>query len=227
MSEVYGMQELQVNALFDLSNTIAAPLLVGVTYPWEALPQLADFIRQTGATLPSERYEKRGEDVWVAKSATVAENASITGPCIICEEAEVRHCAFIRGSVIVGAGAVVGNSTELKNCILFDEVEVPHFNYVGDSILGYKAHMGGGAMTSNIKSDKTPVSVVCNGERIQTGYRKLGAILGDLVEVGAGSVLNPGTVIAPRTNVYPLSMVCGFVPADSIYKTGGVIVKKQ
>ena len=221
------MQELKTKALFDLSHTMAAPLLVGVTYPWEVLPQLADFIRQTGAKLPPERYEKRGEDVWVAKSATVAENASITGPCIICEEAEVPHCAFIRGSVIVGAGAVVGNSTELKNCILFDEVEVPHFNYVGDSILGYKAHMGGGAMTSNIKSDKTPVSVVCNGERIQTGYRKLGAILGDLVEVGAGSVLNPGTVIGPRTSIYPLSSVRGFVPADCIYKTGGCVVKRR
>jgi len=223
-----GMNKLKSTSLYaDFSRTIAAPLLEQFTYPWEILDSLADFIRELGETLPADEYEKLGDGIYAAKSAKIAPTAYIGSPCIICADAEVRHCAFIRGSAIVGRGAVVGNSTELKNCVLFDGVQVPHFNYVGDSVLGYKSHTGAGAVTSNVKSDKTPVTVTVGGEKIETGRKKFGAMLGDFVEVGCGSVLNPGTVIGKNTNIYPLSSVRGYVPEDSIYKSGGVIVKKR
>ena len=221
------MKELEVKSLYTLTETLAAPLLSKVTYPWEALPEIGAFILELGASLSEEEYEKQGENIWIARSAKVAPTASITGPAIIGKDAEVRHCAFIRGSALVGAGCVVGNSVELKNVILFDSVQVPHYNYVGDSILGYKSHMGAGSITSNVKSDKTPVSVKNGAEKIETGRKKFGAILGDFVEVGCNSVLNPGTVVGPHTNIYPLSCVRGAVPGDSIYKTGGVIVQKE
>ena len=221
-------EELKISALYgSLEHSVAAPLLARFVYPWEVLDHIAEFIRTLGSTLPQDQYERVGEDVWIAKSATVAPSASINGPCIICDGAEIRHCAFIRGSAIVGAGAVVGNSTELKNCILFDGVQVPHYNYVGDSILGYRSHRGAGASTSNVKSDKTPVAVQCDGERVETGRKKFGAMLGDFVEVGCNSVLNPGTVIGSHSNVYPLSCVRGYVPSNSIYKARGNIVSKK
>ena len=216
-----------VKNLYDLSHTAAKPLLESVNYPWEALPKIADFIRKLGASLSPEEYELRGEDVWVAKSAKVFDSAYLHGPCIIGPETEVRHCAFVRGSALVGAGCVVGNSTELKNVIIFDSVEVPHYNYVGDSVLGYKSHMGAGSITSNIKSDRTNVTIDTGSERIVTGLRKIGAMLGDHVEVGCNSVLNPGSVIGRGTNVYPLSMVRGFIPANSIYKRQGEVVEKR
>lgn len=208
-------------------HSVAAPLLARFTYPWEVLPEITEFIRSLGKTLSEQEYDRVGEDVWIAKTAKVAASASIHGPCIICADAEVRHCAFIRGSAIVGAGAVVGNSTELKNCILFDGVQVPHYNYVGDSILGYKAHMGAGSITSNVKSDKTPVEIRYGTERIETGRKKVGAMLGDFVEVGCNSVLNPGTVVGPHSNIYPLSPVRGYVPENSIYKSREQIVTKH
>ncbi|MCI8360577.1 MAG: UDP-N-acetylglucosamine pyrophosphorylase [Clostridiales bacterium] len=222
-----SFEALTVSALYDLTRTRAAGIFDGLTYPWEALDCLADFIRELGKTLPADRFRQTGEAVWIAKSAKVFDSAYIAGPCIIDEEAEVRHCAFIRGGVLIGRGAVVGNSTELKNCLLFDGVQTPHYNYVGDSILGYKSHMGAGSITSNVKSDKTPVSVRAGGKRLDTGRKKLGAMLGDFVEVGCGSVLNPGTVIGSHSNVYPLSGVRGFIPAGSIYKNQGEIVEKQ
>ena len=208
-------------------HSIAYPLLSRYTYPWEALDGLSDFIRELGRTLPDSEYLKLDGDIYISRSASVAKSAYIGGPCIICESAEIRHCAFIRGSAIVGAGAVVGNSVELKNCILFDGVQVPHFNYVGDSVLGYKSHMGAGAVTSNVKSDKTPVSVNIDGERLESGRKKFGAMLGDFVEVGCNSVLNPGTVIGSHSNVYPLSSVRGYVPKNSIYKAKDNIIEKQ
>lgn len=208
-------------------HSVAAPLLARFTYPWEVLPEITEFIRSLGKTLSEQEYDRVDEDVWIAKTAKVAASASIHGPCIICADAEVRHCAFIRGSAIVGAGAVVGNSTELKNCILFDGVQVPHYNYVGDSILGYKAHMGAGSITSNVKSDKTPVEIRYGTERIETGRKKVGAMLGDFVEVGCNSVLNPGTVVGPHSNIYPLSPVRGYVPENSIYKSREQIVTKH
>ena len=208
-------------------HSVAAPLLARFTYPWEVLPEITEFIRSLGKTLSEQEYDRVGEDVWIAKTAKVAASASIHGPCIICADAEVRHCAFIRGSAIVGAGAVVGNSTELKNCILFDGVQVPHYNYVGDSILGYKAHMGAGSITSNVKSDKTPVEIRYGTERIETGRKKVGAMLGDFVEVGCNSVLNPGTVVGPHSNIYPLSPVRGYLPENSIYKSREQIVTKH
>ena len=221
-------EELTVAALYRYpEHSIAYPFLASFAYPWEALASISSFITEIGATLSPELYDRVGEDVWIAKSARVAKTASVSGPCIICPEAEVRHCAFIRGSAIVGAGAVVGNSTELKNCILFDGVQVPHYNYVGDSILGYKSHMGAGAITSNVKSDKTPVVVRGDGLAIETGRKKFGAMLGDFVEVGCNSVLNPGTVIGSHSNVYPLSSVRGCIPANSIYKSSDRIVRKQ
>jgi NDP-sugar pyrophosphorylase family protein len=216
-----------INELFDLNETIAADIFTGKTYPWEVLPEIGDFIVKLGNTLSGDRYEDRGGNVWVAKSATVAPTALLTGPCIIGENAEVRHCAFIRGNALVGEGAVVGNSTELKNVILFNKVQVPHYNYVGDSILGFKAHMGAGSITSNVKSDKKPVVIKGNGESVETGRKKVGAFLGDNVEVGCGSVLNPGTVIGRGSNVYPLSSVRGVVPAESIYKKKGEVVAKE
>lgn len=219
-------EKLMTKNLFDLSHTAAAPLLESTIYPWEALPKIKDFILALGASLPEEEYEKRGEDIWIAKSAKVFDSAYLHGPLIIGPDTEVRHCAFLRGSALVGAGCVVGNSTELKNVIIFDNVQVPHYNYVGDSILGYRSHMGAGSITSNVKSDKTLVTVGADREKLQTGLKKFGAMLGDFVEVGCNSVLNPGTVVGRNTNIYPLSMVRGFVPAGSIYKRLGEIAVK-
>ncbi|MCH5297947.1 MAG: UDP-N-acetylglucosamine pyrophosphorylase [Ruminococcus sp.] len=219
-------EKMLVKNLYDLDKTIAKPLLESVEYPWEALPKISDFIIELGKTLDPNVFEKRGENIWVAKSATVFESAHLGGPLIICEDAEIRHCAFIRGSAIVGRGAVVGNSTELKNSILFDGVQVPHYNYVGDSILGYKSHTGAGTITSNLKSDKTLVTVMCDGESVETGVKKFGAMIGDNVEVGCNSVLNPGSVIGRNTNIYPLSFVRGYVSENSIYKRLGEIADK-
>ena len=213
--------------MYGLEHTIAAKLFDGAQYPWELLPKISSFIVELGNSLPEEIFEKRGENIWIARSAKVAPTASITGPCIIDENAEIRHCAFIRGNAIVGKGAVVGNSTELKNVVLFDKVQVPHYNYVGDSILGYKAHMGAGSITSNVKSDKTLVVVRDGREEIATGLKKFGAMLGDCVEVGCGSVLNPGTVIGPESQIYPLSSVRGVVPERSIYKKQGEVVGRR
>ena len=224
----YEYEELKIESLYGHpEHSIAWSYLSQFVYPWEALSGLTEYIRTLGNTLSAEEFERRGEDVWVARTASVAPTAYIGGPCIICEGAEIRHCAFIRGSAIVGAGAVVGNSTELKNCILFDGVQVPHYNYVGDSVLGYKSHMGAGAVTSNVKSDKTPVTVDLGGTRAETGRKKFGAMLGDFVEVGCNSVLNPGTVVGKCSNIYPLSSVRGYVPADSIHKSRGNVVKKR
>ncbi len=220
------MEQCKIENLYDLNETIAAKLFEGATYPWEVLAKISDFIVELGNTLDPEKFEKRGENVWVAKSAKVAPTAFLNGPVIIDEDAEVRHCAFVRGNAIVGKGSVVGNSTELKNVVIFNSVQVPHYNYVGDSILGYKSHMGAGSITSNVKSDKTLVVVKDGKEEIATGLKKFGAMLGDHVEVGCNSVLNPGTVIGRNTNVYPLSMVRGVVPADSIYKNRNEVVTK-
>lgn len=220
------MKAMTVQELYTLDETIAKPLFDGVTYPWEVLPKISAFILELGATLPGEDYEKRGEDIWIAKTAKVAPTAFINGPAIIGKGAEVRHCAFIRGNAIVGEGAVVGNSTELKNVVLFNKVQVPHYNYVGDSILGYRSHMGAGSITSNVKSDKKLVVVKSPDGNIETGMKKFGAMLGDEVEVGCGSVLNPGTVVGAHTNIYPLSSVRGFVPGKSIYKKQGEVVDK-
>lgn len=196
-------------------------------YPWEVLGKIHDFIIELGNTLPDDRYEKRGENIWIARTAKVAPTACLNGPLIVDEEAEIRHCAFVRGNAIVGKGAVVGNSTELKNVILFNRVQVPHYNYVGDSILGFKSHMGAGTITSNVKSDKTLVVLKsAEGEELATGLKKMGAMLGDFVEVGCNSVLNPGTIIGRNSNVYPLSSVRGFLPEGSIYKRQGEIVTK-
>lgn len=218
---------VEIKDLYDLNETIAKDLFEGVTYPWEVLPKISAFIVELGGRLSQEEYNQVSENVWIAKSAVVAPTASITGPCIIGKNAEVRHCAFIRGNAIVGEGAVVGNSTELKNVVLFNKVQVPHYNYVGDSILGYKAHMGAGSITSNVKSDKTLVCVNVNGTRIETGLKKFGAMVGDNVEVGCGSILNPGTVVGRESNIYPLSSVRGFVPPKSIYKKQGEVVEKR
>lgn len=220
-------EQLTVTYLLDLSQTIAANIFAGVRYPWEVLAGIKEFILELGPTLPADEYNRIGEDIWIAKSAKVASTASISGPAIICRGAEIRHCAFIRGSAIVGEGAVVGNSTELKNVILFNKVQVPHYNYVGDSILGYKAHMGAGAITSNVKSDKSLVVVRAGDKKIETGLKKFGAVLGDFAEVGCNTVLNPGTVVGRSANIYPLSMVRGYVPEASIYKKAGEIVKKR
>ncbi len=217
---------LNTTGLFDLSHTLAGDYLARFEYPWQALDGIKDLILALGPTLGGE-YEELGSQIWVHQTAQIAHSAFLGAPCIIGPRTEVRHCAFIRGSALVGAGCVVGNSVELKNVILFDSVQVPHYNYVGDSILGYKSHMGAGSITSNVKSDKTPVSVKNGAEKIETGRKKFGAVLGDFVEVGCNSVLNPGTVVGPHTNIYPLSCVRGAVPGDSIYKTGGVIVKKE
>ena len=217
---------LNTTGLFDLSRTLAGDYLARFAYPWQALDGIKDLILALGPAL-GDGYEERAPQVWVHETAKVAPTACLGAPCIIGPGTEVRHCAFLRGSALVGADCVVGNSVELKNVILFDRVQVPHYNYVGDSILGYRSHMGAGSITSNVKSDKTPVTVKNEGEIVETGLKKMGAMLGDNVEVGCNSVLNPGTVIGPRSNVYPLSCVRGCIPADSIYKTGGVIVKKE
>lgn len=220
------MEQLKAVNLFDYNQTIAKELFESIVYPWEALPKIKDFILKLGATLSEDEYDKIGDDIWVAKSAVVAPSASLNGPLIICKDAEIRHCAFIRGSAIVGEGAVVGNSTELKNSILFNKVQTPHYNYIGDSILGYKAHTGAGAITSNLKSDKSLVTVDVDGKRKKTNVKKFGAMIGDNVEVGCNSVLNPGTVIGRNTNIYPLSMVRGYVAPNSIYKKQGEIAVK-
>ena len=220
------MTEWRIEDLYDLKETIAVDIFDGLKFPWEVLPKIKDFIIKLGETLPEDRYERKGENIWIAKSAKVFPSAYIAGPCIIDEDAEVRHCAFIRGSAIVGKGWVVGNSTELKNVILFNKVQVPHYNYVGDSILGFKAHMGAGSITSNVKSDKTLVVVKSDGENIETGLKKFGAMLGDNVEVGCNSVLNPGTVVGRSTNIYPTSCVRGYIPANSIYKDSSNIINK-
>ncbi len=220
------MEECKVCNLYNLEETIAKELLETVTYPWEALEKIGEYIIKIGNTLDTEKYEKKGEDIWIAKNAEVMPTAYIKGPAIIGENAQVRHCAFIRGKAIIGDGAVVGNSTELKNVILFNKVQVPHYNYVGDSILGYKAHMGAGSITSNVKSDKKLI-VIKNGQnKIETGIKKIGAMLGDEVEVGCGSVLNPGTIVGKNTNIYPLSSVRGVIPQKSIYKNKNEIVQK-
>ena len=221
------MEECKIKNLYNLEETIAKSLLEGLTYPWEALPKINEFILEIGSKLDPEIYETKGENIWIAKSANVFPTAYIKGPVIIGENAEIRHCAFVRGNAIIGNNAVVGNSTELKNVILFNNVQVPHYNYVGDSILGYKAHMGAGSITSNVKSDKKLVIVKNAEERIETGLKKFGAMIGDNVEVGCGSVLNPGSVIGANTNIYPLSSVRGVVPANSIYKKHNEIVEKK
>ena len=218
---------MTVNELYDLNETIAKDIFDDVTYPWEVLPKIGDFIVELGKTLSKEEYDQVEENVWIAKSANVFPSAYIHGPAIIGKDAEVRHCAFIRGNAIVGEGAVVGNSTELKNVILFNKVQVPHYNYVGDSVLGYKAHMGAGSITSNVKSDKKLVVVKTPEGGIETGRKKFGAMLGDEVEVGCGTVLNPGSVVGRHTNIYPLSSVRGYVPAGSIYKRQGEVVEKR
>lgn len=222
------MKELTIKELYqNLEETMAKELLLSKTYPWEVLPFIHDAILKVGSTLSKEEYDQVEEDIWIAKSAKVAKTASIHGPAIIGKNAEIRHCAFIRGNAFVGEGAVVGNSTELKNVILFNKVQVPHYNYVGDSILGYCSHMGAGSITSNVKSDKTLVVIKAGEERIETGIKKVGAMLGDYVEVGCGSVLNPGTVIGAHTNIYPLSMTRGYIPANSIYKKQGEVAVKS
>ena len=218
---------LKTKDLFDLSHTLAAPLLEKTEYPWEALDEIRDFILALGPALPKDEYDEVKPGVWVAKDAVVYPSALLNAPCVIGHKTEVRHCAFIRGSALVGDGAVVGNSVEIKNAILFDGVQVPHFNYVGDSVMGYKSHMGAGYVTSNVKSDKTLVSVKDGAEEILTGRKKLGAMVGDGVEVGCNSVLNPGAVLGRRASVYPLSSVRGCVPADHIYKNRQEIVLRR
>ena len=221
------MENCKIVNLYNLEETIAKDLLVQYSYPWEVLPNISGYILEIGKKLPKEEYNQIGDDIWIHKTAKVFESAYIHGPVIICKDAEIRHCAFIRGNAIVGEGAVVGNSTELKNVILFNKVQVPHYNYVGDSILGYKSHMGAGSITSNVKSDKKLVIIKDGKEQIETGLKKVGAMLGDNVEIGCGSVLNPGTVIGRNTNVYPLSSVRGVVPENSIYKCKTEIAEKK
>ncbi len=220
------MEECKICNLYSLDQTIARKLLESAVYPWEVLPKIKKFIIELGNQLNKDEYEQKGENIWIAKTAKVAPTAYINGPAIIGKDAEIRHCAFIRGNAIIGEGAVVGNSTELKNVILFNKVQVPHYNYVGDSILGYKSHMGAGSITSNVKSDKKLV-VVKNGDaKIETGLKKFGAMIGDNVEVGCGSILNPGSVIGKNTNIYPLSSVRGVIKENSIYKNQNEIVQK-
>lgn len=219
--------DLRISELYDLSHTAAADYLGGFEYPWEALGGIKEMIISLGDRLDSSEYRQLGENVWAHVSARIAPTAYIGAPCIIGADTEVRHCAFIRGSALIGSGCVIGNSVEVKNAIIFDNVQVPHYNYVGDSILGYRSHMGAGSITSNVKSDRSLVAVKNEGEIIETGLKKFGAMLGDFVEVGCNSVLNPGTVIGRGSNIYPLSCVRGTVPPHSIYKTGGVIVKKS
>ena len=221
------MEHIYIKNLLNLEKTIAKDLFIDKTYPWEVLSHIGDFILKIGESLNEEEYTKLNKNVWISKSAKIAPTALINGPAIICKNAEVRHCAFIRGNAIVGENAVVGNSTELKNVILFDNVQVPHYNYVGDSILGYKTHMGAGSITSNVKSDKTLVAVSYLGNRVETGLKKFGAILGDNVEVGCNSVLNPGSIIGRRSNIYPLSMVRGYISPNSIYKNKNEIIAKK
>lgn len=217
---------MQTENYLDLSKTIASEIFSGLSYPWEALPKIKDFILNLGPKLPKDEFEEIKENVWVSKEAVIANSTFIAGPTIICKGTEIRHCAFIRGSVIVGENCVVGNSTELKNAILFNNVQVPHFNYIGDSILGFKAHFGAGSIVSNVKSDKSNVSVLINGNKTDTGLRKFGAIVADYVEIGCNAVLNPGTIIGRNSNVYPTSMVRGIIGENMIFKAQGNIVKK-
>lgn len=223
------MEGCKIQDLYSLENTIAKAIFEKATYPWEVLPNIHDYILELGKTLPKDQYEEIEENVWVSKTATISKTAYIKGPVIICDNSEIRHCAFIRGNAIIGKNAVVGNSTELKNVILFDNVQVPHYNYVGDSILGYKAHMGAGSITSNVKSDKKLVIIKNKktGETLETNLKKVGAMIGDNVEVGCGSILNPGSVIGKGTNIYPLSSVRGVIPEKSIYKNQNEIVLKK
>ncbi len=220
------MKDITVRELLSLENTIISPLFENAEYPFEVLNKIGSYIKEIGPTLSKELYEQKGENIWIAKSARVAETASVTGPCIIGENTEVRHCAFIRGNALIGNDCVVGNSTELKNVVLIGKVQVPHYNYVGDSVLGYGSHMGAGAITSNVKSDKSLVVVKNGNQKLETGLKKFGAVLGDGVEVGCGSVLNPGTVIGKNSNIYPLSSVRGVVAKNSIYKKAGEVVEK-
>ena len=220
------MEECKICNLYSLDQSIARKLLESAVYPWEVLPKIKEFIIELGNQLNKDEYEQKGENVWIAKTAKVAPTAYINGPAIIGKDAEIRHCAFIRGNAIIGEGAVVGNSTELKNVILFNKVQVPHYNYVGDSILGYKSHMGAGSITSNVKSDKKLIVIKNGKEQIETGIKKIGAMLGDEVEIGCGSILNPGSIIGKNTNIYPLSSVRGVVPKNSIYKKQNEIVEK-
>lgn len=221
------MNELKSVNLFDFEKTIARELFESREYPWELLPLISDYILKLGETLDPEKFTKIGDNIWIAKSAKIAPTASLNGPLIIDEDAEVRHCAFIRGSAIVGKGAVVGNSTELKNCILFDLVQAPHYNYVGDSIYGFKAHTGAGVIASNLKADKSLVTVNFRGEKVATGVKKFGAMIGDFGDIGCNTVLNPGTIIGRGTNVYPLSFVRSYVEPNSIYKKLGEVVEKR
>ncbi|MGL5258711.1 MAG: UDP-N-acetylglucosamine pyrophosphorylase [Lachnospiraceae bacterium] len=221
------MEYMKIEELFTMEETIAKDIFLNKNYPWEVLGEISNFIQRLGETLDPSVFDKMGENIWIAKSATIANSASITGPVIIDENAEIRHCAYIRGNAIIGKKCVVGNSTELKNVILFNNVQVPHYNYVGDSILGFKSHMGAGSKTSNVKSDKTLVTISDSGNRIETGLKKFGAILGDCVEVGCNTILNPGSVIGKNTIIYPTTMVRGFVPADSIYKCNMEISQKH
>lgn len=221
------MEKLKISNLLNLEKTIAKDLFKKFTFPWEVLPHIEEFITELQKSLDKNEYQEIKPGVFVHKLANIAKTAYIDGPCVICANANVRHCAFIRGKAIIGENAVVGNSTELKNSILFDNVQVPHYNYVGDAILGFKAHMGAGSITSNVKSDKTLVTVKFNGEKIKTNLKKFGAILGDFVEVGCNSVLNPGSVIGRNTNIYPVSMVRGYIEENSIYKNSKEIIKKD
>lgn len=221
------MEELKCSNLFNMEETIAADIFKEAVYPWEVLPKIEEFIIQLGRTLPKDEFEERGEGIWVAKNAVIAPTVFLNGPVIVGRKAELRHGAYIRGKAIIGDNTVVGNSTELKNVILFNRVQVPHYNYVGDSILGYCSHMGAGSITSNVKSDKTLVTIKTPDGRIETGLKKMGAVLGDHVEVGCNSVLNPGTIIGKNTNIYPLSSVRGYVPENSIHKSRNDIVKRN
>ncbi|MBO5164710.1 MAG: UDP-N-acetylglucosamine pyrophosphorylase [Ruminococcus sp.] len=221
------MDNIKISELYDLSHTIAADYLKSFVYPWEALKGISELIISLGKSLSPDEYDNPAENVWVHKTAKVFPSAYLGAPCIIGANTEVRHCAFIRGSALVGENCVIGNSVELKNVIIFDNVQTPHYNYVGDSILGYKSHMGAGSITSNVKSDKTNVVIKSAGEELETGIKKIGAMLGDNVEVGCNSVLNPGTIVGRGSNIYPTSCVRGVVPANSIWKTGGVIAPKK
>ncbi|MGN0372214.1 MAG: UDP-N-acetylglucosamine pyrophosphorylase [Enterocloster sp.] len=221
------LEQMKIKELLDTSHTIAEHIFDGHDYPWEVLPKIGEFIESLGPLLPETEYRKVGKNIWIHKTAKVAPTIAMAGPMIIGEGAQIRQSAFLRGNVIIGAKAVIGNSCELKNAIVFDEAQIPHFNYVGDSVLGYKAHMGAGAVTSNVKSDKTLVKVHAEDGDAATGFKKFGAVLGDYVEVGCNSVLNPGTVVGRNTNIYPLSSVRGCVPADSIYKSQSEIVAKE
>ncbi len=222
----FDLKRLEIKALLNLEHTMAADIFKGKTYAYEVLPEIYEFIKKAGIALDKEKFDNLGDDIYIAKTAKVAKTACIMGPCIIDEGAQIRHCAFVRGNAVIGKNVVVGNSTELKNVIIFDNVQVPHYNYVGDSVLGYRSHMGAGAIISNVKSDKTNVSTNLDGKKIKTDFKKFGAILGDNVEIGCGSVLNPGTVIGRGTNVYPLSSVRGYIAENSIYKNRGEIVEK-